>query len=709
LFVAGDVSMNANLYTLGRTVLQGDVSTNTRLFVSGDVSMNSNLYTLGRTVLQGDVSMNTRLFVAGDVSMNNRLFVSGDVSMNSRLFVTGNIFVNGVALSTSGGSGSFNGGAVSNDVFLNNRLFVLNDVSMNTRLFVSGDVSMNSNLYTLGRTVLQGDVSMNTRLFVAGDVSMNTRLFVAGDVSMNSNLYTLGRTFLQGDVSMNSRLFVGNDVIINGRLNVYEYTNTNLMYTNVTTTNYTLIIAEDISLNGRLNVNYDASLNARLFVAGDVSMNSNLYTLGRTVHQGDVSMNTRLFVAGDVSMNSRLFVSGNIYLPTGGNVYVGGSVLTGGGGGGGSSSTATTTTDLWGLTNFYNSPPAIAFSTSGSTTKSTKPLKSGVYTSTEISSRIPNDDALQGYADSVFQKYYGRDANQTELASLLPELKKQYTSKSGQTKSTVKRIYKDGNLVNDDSMRKLLSSFCTGDVDDVMMPLQQLMSSSRNKKVIWIPFHMFKALDSFGNSLPDSGPIKKILPHIISLFIGFRDAKTYSGLGWENLFLIALLIRCISSLFDSTLVPLDYSFYKADVSYNENFNSSKAFSDYGKNTDIQEFVSNFKAPRSYPHIAIYAPTNAQFPVYDAFLVAHKNENEKKIYGYQLKESNDKPIVASLPCIEKSFLILGRADVKETYLNERKWTVASDKDVDIFFGESGRHWTSKEWKKLSKGTGQLMSG
>jgi len=79
---------------------------------------------------------------------------------------------------------------------------------------------------------------------------------------------------------------------------------------------------------------------------------------------------------------------------------------------------------------------------------STKPLKSGTYTSTETSSRIPNDEALQGYADSVFQKYYGRNASQTELASLLPELKKQYTSKSGQTKSTVKRTYKAGNLVN---------------------------------------------------------------------------------------------------------------------------------------------------------------------------------------------------------------------------------------------------------------------
>jgi (2Fe-2S) ferredoxin len=53
---------------------------------------------------------------------------------------------------------------------------------------------------------------------------------------------------------MNSRLFVGNDVIISGRLNVQEYTQSNIIYTNVTSTNYTLIVAEDMSLNGNMTV-----------------------------------------------------------------------------------------------------------------------------------------------------------------------------------------------------------------------------------------------------------------------------------------------------------------------------------------------------------------------------------------------------------------------------------------------------------------------
>jgi hypothetical protein len=51
--------------------------------IVGDVSMNANLYTLGRTIHQGDVSLNTRLFVAGDVSMNSRLFVGSSITLAS--------------------------------------------------------------------------------------------------------------------------------------------------------------------------------------------------------------------------------------------------------------------------------------------------------------------------------------------------------------------------------------------------------------------------------------------------------------------------------------------------------------------------------------------------------------------------------------------------------------------------------------------------
>lgn len=84
----------------------------------------------------------------------------------------------------------------------------------------------------------------------------------------------------------------------------------------------------------------------------------------------------------------------------------------------------------------------------GSTTTTKKAPKNGVFTSTQTSSIIPDDKALADDVNNVFQKYYGRDANQAELQNWLPQLKSQYVSKAGKPQTTVKYTYKNGQLVN---------------------------------------------------------------------------------------------------------------------------------------------------------------------------------------------------------------------------------------------------------------------
>jgi len=79
-----------------------------------------------------------------------------------------------------------------------------------------------------------------------------------------------------------------------------------------------------------------------------------------------------------------------------------------------------------------------------------KVKKSGVYTSTQISSNIPPASTLADYVNTVFQKYKGRDANSTELATWLPALTKQYKSEKGKSKSTIKYTYKNGELISTD-------------------------------------------------------------------------------------------------------------------------------------------------------------------------------------------------------------------------------------------------------------------
>jgi hypothetical protein len=80
--------------------------------------------------------------------------------------------------------------------------------------------------------------------------------------------------------------------------------------------------------------------------------------------------------------------------------------------------------------------------------KAEKPKKSGVYTSTQISSNIPPASTLADYINTIFQKYKGRDANLAELTTWLPQLTQQYKSESGKSKSTIKYTYKNGELIS---------------------------------------------------------------------------------------------------------------------------------------------------------------------------------------------------------------------------------------------------------------------
>jgi hypothetical protein len=78
----------------------------------------------------------------------------------------------------------------------------------------------------------------------------------------------------------------------------------------------------------------------------------------------------------------------------------------------------------------------------------TKTAKSGTYTRSYNSSTIPDDTALVSKINQIFKQYYGRDANQSELAIWLPQLKAQYTLPNGKSKTTIKETYKNGQLLN---------------------------------------------------------------------------------------------------------------------------------------------------------------------------------------------------------------------------------------------------------------------
>jgi hypothetical protein len=100
-----------------------------------------------------------------------------------------------------------------------------------------------------------------------------------------------------------------------------------------------------------------------------------------------------------------------------------------------------------------------------------------------------------------------------------------------------------GGLVTRDGIRRLLDSFLSGDVDNMLSPLQQLIDTvsvdDGTGRVRWIPFHMMEALRKFS-----SWEGFRDLEDIVRLFNAFKNAKESSGDGWEPLFVAVLLIRC---------------------------------------------------------------------------------------------------------------------------------------------------------------------
>jgi hypothetical protein len=116
--------------------------------------------------------------------------------------------------------------------------------------------------------------------------------------------------------------------------------------------------------------------------------------------------------------------------------------------------------------------------------KAKTPPKSGDYVRTYTTTNVPPESTLKDNINNYFQKFYGRDASESEVATLLPEFKKQYTTKDGKSKSTVTETYKNGELVS--------TSYLTADGADPKLWVenevkQKLLTGTQNVNALNIP------------------------------------------------------------------------------------------------------------------------------------------------------------------------------------------------------------------------------
>jgi hypothetical protein len=127
---------------------------------------------------------------------------------------------------------------------------------------------------------------------------------------------------------------------------------------------------------------------------------------------------------------------------------------------------------------------ARALALGNKTTTTKKPPKSGTFTRTQISNNVPTESSIKDIINKSYQKYYGRDARESELLALIPELTSKYKSKSGASKSTVKETYKNGALIS--------TEYLTADNEDPAIFLDdkiknQLASGIQETNILAIP------------------------------------------------------------------------------------------------------------------------------------------------------------------------------------------------------------------------------
>ena len=103
---------------------------------------------------------------------------------------------------------------------------------------------------------------------------------------------------------------------------------------------------------------------------------------------------------------------------------------------------------------------------------------------------------------------------------------------------------------------------------------------------------------------------------------------------------------------------------------------------------------------SAPTIAVFIPKHQRFESYDMIAAYFDNKTMIECRAFQLKEGRDnqaRPDAADE--VDKRFLVKGIPPRTEVESDENGWTVPTAEVINAFYGESGVHWTPREWKLL----------
>ena len=250
----------------------------------------------------------------------------------------------------------------------------------------------------------------------------------------------------------------------------------------------------------------------------------------------------------------------------------------------------------------------------------------------------------------------------------------------------------------------VLKSLINGDVSLVPTQfhtfLDAVNAAAGSERVRWSPHHLEFVLRKLALDDDEDDYLAKSKGELCKNVL---TAKEQSGDGWEALFVLFLLARCVTKSWREPILPDVGRFFESGEKTVVLFN--QPFCGRFKLLDKCECWSDLEKeilPGEAPTISIYYPTHAKFRAYDVILVASEKKKITGKVGYQCKEGKNDATQGVEQEFDSSFVLKGPSPVDSSH--KVSWIIPSDDDIDAFFGVSGKHWTPKQWKKLAATAG-----
>lgn len=249
----------------------------------------------------------------------------------------------------------------------------------------------------------------------------------------------------------------------------------------------------------------------------------------------------------------------------------------------------------------------------------------------------------------------------------------------------------------DEDFMNILRSLLSGTAMLVPKQLHMILDTAGNENgpsvIRWVPFHLSFVLSSLATA--NAFSYRLIANHMEKLCNNFRDSKRFSGEGWEGIFVLFLLARCLTGSCDEYFVPSKWFLENPKVLFNAPYqsNEQRLFSACENWEQLLKSVT----PGAEPQLSILFPTHSRFATYDVLAVYSKDGQNKSIYGYQLKEGTASTANFGTNGIERRFWVQGKSP--KNAKSKQNWEIPGKAFIDNFYGESGKHWTPEQWRKF----------